>query len=68
MAGSFGFNAEHYDISMQMAELQLLPAVRASDEHTTIVADGVSCRQQIRDGAGRQALHVARVLETALRR
>ena len=68
MAGSFGFDAEHYDISMQMAELQLLPAVRASDEHTTIVADGVSCRQQIRDGAGRQALHVARVLETALRR
>ena len=68
MAGSFGFDAEHYDISMQMAELQLLPAVRASDEHTTIIADGVSCRQQIRDGAGRQALHVARVLETALRR
>ena len=68
MAGSFGFDAQHYDISMQMAELHLLPAVRASDEHTTIVADGVSCRQQIRDGAGRQAIHVARVLETALRR
>ena len=68
MAGAFGFDAQHYDISMQMAELNLLPAVRASDEHTTIVADGVSCRQQIRDGAGRQAIHVARVLETALRR
>ena len=68
MAGSFGFDANHFDISMQMAELDLLPAVRAGDEHTTIVADGVSCRQQIRDGAGRKAVHVARVLESALQR
>ena len=67
MAGSFGFDADHFDVSMQMAELNLLPAVRASDEHTTIVADGVSCRQQIRDGSGRQAVHVARVLASALR-
>ena len=66
MAGSFGFDANHFDISMQMAELNLLPAVRASAKHTTIVADGVSCRQQIRDGAGRQAVHAARVLEMAL--
>ena len=66
MAGAFGFDAEHFDVSMQMAELNLLPAVRAVDEHTSIVADGVSCRQQIRDGSGRQAVHVARVLASAL--
>ncbi len=67
MAGAFGFDADHFDVSMQMAALNLLPAVLAVDEHTTIVADGVSCRQQIRDGSGRQALHVARVLANALR-
>ena len=67
MAGAFGFDADHFDVSMEMAELNLLPAVRAADEHTAIVADGVSCRQQIRDGSGRQALHIARVLANALR-
>ena len=67
MAGSFGFDANHFDTSMKMAELNLLPAVRAADEHTAIVADGVSCRQQIRDGTGRNAVHVVRVLENALR-
>ncbi len=66
MAGAFGFDAEHYDISMVMGELSLLPAVRAADDQTTIVADGVSCRQQIRDGTGKQAIHVARVLADAL--
>ena len=66
MAGSFGYDAEHYDISMQMGELALLPTVRAADETTLIIADGTSCRHQIADGAQRHALHVARVLEAAL--
>jgi FAD/FMN-containing dehydrogenase/Fe-S oxidoreductase len=66
MAGSFGFEAEHYDISMKMAELSLLPRLRRSDPDTLVVADGTSCRHQIRDGAAREALHAARVLERAL--
>ena len=66
MAGSFGYEAEHYDVSMQMAEANLLPAVRAADAQTLIVADGTSCRHQIADGAKRRAMHVARVLEAAL--
>jgi len=61
MAGSFGYEARHHAVSMQMAELSLLPAVRAAPD-AMIVADGTSCRQQIADGAGRPALHVARVL------
>ncbi len=66
MAGPFGYEARHYDISLAMGELALLPAVRASPSTATIVADGFSCRHQIRDGAGREALHVARVLQLAL--
>ena len=66
MAGSFGYEAEHHAISLAMAELSLLPAVRAADETTLVIADGTSCRHQIRDGAGRDALHVARVMEMAL--
>jgi len=65
MAGSFGYEAEHYEVSMKMAELALLPAVRKAGD-ALVVADGTSCRHQIADGAGRQALHVARVLERAL--
>jgi FAD/FMN-containing dehydrogenase/Fe-S oxidoreductase len=61
MAGSFGYEARHHDVSMQMAELSLLPAVRAAPQ-ALLVADGTSCRHQIADGAGRQAVHVARVL------
>ena len=61
MAGSFGYEAAHHAVSMQMAELSLLPAVRAAPD-AIIVADGTSCRHQIADGAGRAALHVARVL------
>ncbi len=61
MAGSFGYEAAHHAVSMQMAELSLLPAVRAAPQ-ALIVADGTSCRHQIADGAGRQAVHVARVL------
>ncbi|HEY9396738.1 MAG TPA: heterodisulfide reductase-related iron-sulfur binding cluster, partial [Burkholderiales bacterium] len=66
LAGPFGYEAEHYDVSMRMAELNLLPAVRAADPDTLIVADGTSCRHQIEHGANRPALHVARVLELAL--
>jgi Fe-S oxidoreductase len=65
MAGSFGYEAEHYDVSMKMAELALLPAVRKAPA-ALVVADGTSCRHQIAAGAGREALHVARVLEQAL--
>ena len=66
MAGAFGYEAAHYEVSMQMAELSLLPAVRATEPDTLLVADGTSCRHQIADGAGREAVHVARVLEQAL--
>jgi FAD/FMN-containing dehydrogenase/Fe-S oxidoreductase len=61
MAGSFGYEAEHHAVSMQMAELSLLPAVRAAPD-ALLVADGTSCRHQISHGSGREALHVARVL------
>ncbi|APA87953.1 FAD-binding protein [Paraburkholderia sprentiae WSM5005] len=66
MAGSFGYEAEHYASSQAMAELSLLPAVRKLDATTVMVADGTSCRHQIRDGAGVEAMHVARVLAMAL--
>jgi Fe-S oxidoreductase len=66
MAGSFGYEKAHYDVSLKMAELSLLPAVRAASADTVIVADGTSCRHQIRDGAAREAIHVARLLERAL--
>jgi Fe-S oxidoreductase len=66
MAGAFGYEARHYDVSMKMAEASLLPKVRAADGGTLVVADGTSCRHQIADGAGREAIHVARVLERAL--
>ena len=66
MAGSFGYEAEHYETSMKMAELDLLPRVREADENTLVVADGTSCRTQIKHGADRDAWHVARVLELAL--
>ena len=66
MAGSFGYEAEHYDVSMKMAEASLLPAVRAAGDGALIAADGTSCRHQIVDGAGRKAEHPARILERAL--
>jgi Fe-S oxidoreductase len=66
MAGGFGLEAEHFDISMAMGELALLPAVRAAAADTAVVANGTSCRQQIRDGAGREARHLAQLLRDAL--
>jgi FAD/FMN-containing dehydrogenase/Fe-S oxidoreductase len=68
MAGAFGYGADTYQTSMEMAELSLLPAVRRADEATLIVADGTSCRHQIKDGTSRGALHVARVLAMSLDR
>ncbi len=66
MAGAFGYEASHHAVSLQMAELSLLPAVRAAGADVVLVADGTSCRHQIKDGSGRQALHVAEVLQAAL--
>ncbi len=66
MAGAFGYEKNHYDVSMRMADRNLLPAVRNAPPDALIVADGTSCRHQIEDGAGRPAVHVARVLESAL--
>jgi glycerol-3-phosphate dehydrogenase subunit C len=66
MAGSFGFEAEHYAASQAMAELSLLPAVRAAAPDAPIIANGFSCRHQILDGSGRQPLHVALLLREAL--
>jgi Fe-S oxidoreductase len=66
MAGSFGYEAEHYEVSMRMAEASLLPQVRSAAADALLVADGTSCRHQIRDGAGREAVHVARVLAAAM--
>ncbi|HEX5212382.1 MAG TPA: FAD-linked oxidase C-terminal domain-containing protein [Pseudolabrys sp.] len=63
MAGAFGYDAETIDVSLKMAELSLLPAVRKAPADALIVADGTSCRHQIHDGSGRAALHVARVLQ-----
>lgn len=66
MAGSFGFERHKYEISAAIGELDLLPAVRSADPETLIVADGFSCREQIAQGTGRQALHLAQVIAMAM--
>ena len=66
MAGSFGYESRHYDISMRMAELDLLPQIRKAQDDTLLVADGTSCRAQIKHGSGRTAHHAATVLAGAL--
>ena len=66
MAGSFGFEAEHYDISMQIGEMSLFPAIRDQEGDFTVVAEGVSCRQQIAQGTGKRARHLVEVLADAL--
>jgi Fe-S oxidoreductase len=66
MAGSFGYHAETIDVSLAMGELSLLPAVRKAPADAIIVADGTSCRHQIKDGSGRDAMHVAEVLAMSL--
>jgi Fe-S oxidoreductase/FAD/FMN-containing dehydrogenase len=66
MAGSFGYKTETHDISLQMAELDLFPAIRSCAKDTLVVADGTSCRHQIADGLNVQAQHVAQILDLAL--
>jgi FAD/FMN-containing dehydrogenase/Fe-S oxidoreductase len=66
MAGAFGYQADTIDVSRAMGELSLLPAIRKAPDDAIVVADGTSCRQQIRDGTGRGAIHVARLLTMAL--
>jgi Fe-S oxidoreductase len=65
-AGSFGYEIDHYPLSMQIAEHELLPNIRKAQRDTIVVADGFSCRQQIKDGAGRWAMHPAEVVAFAL--
>jgi Fe-S oxidoreductase len=66
MAGAFGYGADTYDVSIEMAELSLLPAIRRAETDTLVIADGTSCRHQIKDGTDRSALHVARALAMSL--
>jgi Fe-S oxidoreductase len=68
MAGAFGYGADTYDASIEMAELSLLPAIRRADDSTLVVADGTSCRHQIRDGTDRAPVHAAQVLAMSLDR
>ena len=66
MAGSFGYEKEHYDLSMQIGELVLFPTVRKQGEHVIIAAAGTSCRHQIKDGTGRKSLHPVEILWKSL--
>ena len=66
MAGSFGYEKEHYEVSMKVGELKLFPSVRKSPEDTIISANGTSCRHQIYDGTKREALHPVTILKNAL--
>ncbi len=67
MAGSFGYEAEHFEVSQKIGELVLFPAVRAAAAETLVAAPGTSCRHQIMDGTGRTALHPVQILHAALR-
>jgi Fe-S oxidoreductase len=66
MAGAFGFEAKHYDLSMKLGERVILPMIREADPETLIIADGFSCREQIEQGTGRKTLHFAEVVKMAL--
>ena len=66
MAGSFGYEVEHYDVSRLVGEQRLFPAVRRADLETVIVAPGFSCRLQIRHFTGREAIHPAELLRSCL--
>jgi len=67
MAGSFGFTAEHYDLSMRIGELSVFGPVRQAPPQTIVLAPGTSCRHQIKDGAGRSALHPIQWIADVLR-
>ena len=66
MAGAFGYEKEHYELSMQIGEQILFPAIRQAKESICIAAPGTSCRQQIKDGTGREAYHPIEILYDAL--
>ncbi|MCB0574374.1 MAG: FAD-binding oxidoreductase, partial [Saprospiraceae bacterium] len=66
MAGSFGYEKEHYEVSMNVGELVLFPALRQAAPETIVAAPGTSCRHQILDGTGREAMHPVQVLFEAL--
>lgn len=68
MAGSFGYEYEHYDLSMQIGNLVLFPAVQAAKSREIIAAPGTSCRHQIKDGTGKTALHPVEILHQALKK
>jgi Fe-S oxidoreductase len=68
MAGAFGFERDHYDVSVQVGERGLLPAVRAAAEDTYIVSNGFSCREQVTQMTGRRVWHIAELLREGLRR
>jgi Fe-S oxidoreductase len=67
MAGSFGYEKEHYEVSMQIGEMVLFPAVRQAEKNTLIAAPGTSCRHQISDGTGKKAKHPVEILWEAMR-
>ena len=67
MAGSFGYEKEHYELSMQVGELVLFPAIRNTNDDVTLAAMGTSCRCQIKDGTGREALHPVEIMFEALK-
>ena len=66
MAGSFGYEKEHYKVSMQIGELKLFPSIRKTNTNVIIAANGTSCRHQIKDGTKREALHPVTILKNAL--
>ena len=66
MAGSFGYEKEHYDVSMQIGEQTLFPAIRKASKQVVIAANGTSCRHQIKDGVQREAKHPITILREAL--
>jgi Fe-S oxidoreductase len=66
MAGAFGFEADKYEVSVAIGELELLPAVRRASPECLIIANGFSCREQIAQSGGREALHLAEVIQMAL--
>ena len=65
MAGSFGFAADHYEVSMRIGDRMLLPAVRAQDPETLVVTDGFSCREQVEQSTTRTPVHIAELLQRA---
>jgi len=66
MAGAFGYEAEHYEMSLKIGELGVLPKMRAAPPDAILAACGTSCRRQIADGTGREAQHIVRILDNAL--